>query len=80
MTEQNRPYPEGLAFDEAWNQRKRAEAMEASKEAWKEACRYLHAVIIEGSKRGRPIDLIGTADYKRIVQMIHKAEESELIG
>lgn len=29
----NRPYPEGIAFDEAWRQRQRADAAEAQRDA-----------------------------------------------
>lgn len=73
----NRPYPEGVAFDEAWRQRQRADAMEASRDAWREACRYLYTVIGEGGKRGRPMDLVGKADYRRIIELIGKADSQE---
>ena len=73
----DRPYPEGIAFDEAWRQRQRADAMEASRDAWRTACRYIYGVIAEGNKRGRPMDLIGKADYRRLVEMIAKAETQE---
>lgn len=33
----NRPYPEGIAFDEDWRQRQRADAMEASRDALRNA-------------------------------------------
>ena len=72
-----RPYPEGIAFDEAWRQRQRADAMEASRDSWRAACRYLYTVIGEGGKRGRPMDLIGKADYRRIIEMIGAAETQE---
>ena len=73
----DRPYPEGVAFDEAWRQRQRADAMEASRDAWRLACRHLYAVIGEGGKRGRPMDLIGKADYRRIIELIADADCSE---
>jgi hypothetical protein len=73
----DRPYPEGIAFDEAWRQRQRADAMEASRDAWRVACRHLYAVISEGRKRGRPMDLIGKADYRRIVELIADADSRE---
>ena len=73
----DRPYPEGVAFDEAWHQRQRADAMESSRDAWRAACRYLYTVIGEGGKRGRPMDLVGKADYRRIVEMIAEAESQE---
>jgi len=77
MNTEKRPYPEGIAFDEAWRQRKRADAMEKSRDSWRAACRYLYEVIGEGGKRGRPLDLIGSGDYGRIVAMIGKAESFE---
>ena len=73
----NRPYPEGIAFDEAWRQRQRAESMEKSRDAWRKACRYIYTVIGEGNKRGRPMDLIGKVDYRRIVELIGEAQDSE---
>lgn len=72
-----RPYPEGIAFDEACRQRQRADAMEASRDAWRTACRYLYTVIGEGGKRGRPMDLIDKLDYQLIVELIGTAETQE---
>lgn len=77
MVDPNRPYPEGIAFDEAWRQRQRADAMEKSRDAWRTACRHIYAVIGEGGKRGRPMDLIGKVDYRRIIELIAKADSSE---
>jgi len=77
VREAGRPYPEGIAFDEAWRQRKRADAMEKSRDSWRVACRHLYAVIGECGKRGRPLDVIGRGDYRRIVAMIATAESCE---
>lgn len=74
----DRPYPEGIAFDEAWRQRQRADAMEASRDAWRAACRYLYDVIGEGGSRGRPMDLIGKADYRRVVELIAEADNHDV--
>ena len=51
--------------------------MTASRDAWREACRHLYAVIGEGGKHGRPMDLIGKTDYRLIVELICKAEAQE---
>ena len=69
-----RPYPDGAAFDEAWRQRQRADAMEESRDSWRTACRHLFVVMSESGKRGKPMDLIGRADHNRIVAMIAKSE------
>jgi len=34
----NRPYPPGIAYDEAWRQRQRADAAEAQRDALQAAC------------------------------------------
>lgn len=73
----NRPYPEGIAFDEAWRQRQRADAAEAQRDAWRAACRYLYGVIGECGPKGRPLDLITKGDYGRIISVIGKAEALE---
>lgn len=73
-----RPYPDGVAFDEAWLQRQRAEAMEQSRDAWRLACRYLYQLFQEDGKRGKPVDRIGRADYKRMMGFIFDAETSDM--
>jgi hypothetical protein len=74
---QNRPYPDGIAFDEAWKQRQRADAMESSRDAWRNACRYIYDVIGEGGNRGRPLDIIGKSDYHKIIELIAIADQQE---
>lgn len=47
------------------------------RDAWRAACRYLYEVIGEGDAKSRPMDLISSGDYGRIIAMIGKAEVLE---
>ena len=47
---------------------------EKQRDAWRAACRYLYEAIGEGGSKGRPLDLITTGDYGRIIVLIGKAE------
>lgn len=49
----------------------------AQRDAWRAACRYLYEVIGERTAKGRPLDLIASGDWGRIVAMIGKAESLE---
>lgn len=45
----NRPYPEGVAFDEAWRQRQRADAAEAARDvAIKHIAEWCVAIDVNG--------------------------------
>lgn len=51
--------------------------LEAQRDAWRAAGRYLYEVMGEGGKRGRPLDLLSKGDWGRILTMIGKAESLE---
>lgn len=56
----NRPYPEGVAFDEAWRQRQRADAAEAAIGKLSSRVRSLEYVVVSARREfrrgGDPVD------------------------
>lgn len=53
------------------------EHLTAQRDAWRKACRYLYDLMGEGSRRGRPMDCLSRDEWRRVVELIGKAEMLE---
>lgn len=47
------------------------------RDAWRAACRFLYDAVNEGGSQGRPMDMIGKAEWHRVVYLIGHADELE---
>ena len=50
-----RPYPEGIAFDEAWKQRQRADHVESAVREWH---KWIHGEIEKRSDKSEPQEVV----------------------
>lgn len=63
--------------DKVMHQATTIELLRAERDAWRKACRFFYDTVGEGGPKGRPLDCFDRQTWRRIVELIARADELE---